>query len=174
MSHASELLGAASDLASLVLAAHTVARITRSWITPNQAPAPASVPSTHLSPERGPQMIEIIARSGEPEAMNCPALICDACRKQVTDSGNIIWGTTIGVEPRLSTPLFVAHKGRCDQAVQQGLTTDYPGDEWVWLWEEAGKLLVDLAGNFKRRFEGDANGTFHEHRIALSLHPTQP
>lgn len=112
-------------------------------------------------------MIEILGRSGEPEAMNCPAIICDGCRKQITNSGNIVWGITIGVEPRLSTPLFAAHKGRCDRVVQAGLQDRYPGDQWVWLWEEADHFLEYLNGNFRKPFADDPNGNYHEHRIAL-------
>lgn len=112
-------------------------------------------------------MIEILGRSGEPEAMNCPAIICDACRQQITDSGNIIWGTTIGVEPPLSTPLFAAHKGRCDAALQAGLQDRYPGDQWAWLWEEADHFLKYLSGNFKKPFADDPEGTYREHRIAF-------
>lgn len=112
-------------------------------------------------------MIEILGRSGEPEAMNCPAFICDACRKQVTNSGNIIWGVTVGVEPRLSTPLFVAHKGGCDVAVQRTLEERYSGDQWVWLWEEGGHFIKYLTHNYTHSFDEDIDGTYHPQRVAF-------
>lgn len=112
-------------------------------------------------------MIEILGRSGEPEAMNCPALICDACRKQVVDHGNILWGTTVGVEPRATTPLFVAHKGDCDVALSGSLEQQYPGDEWVWLWEEADHFLEYLNNNFKRALPEGPRVTYHDHQVAF-------
>lgn len=171
MDRAIQLISACSDIAYPAATVYAAIRFARSWIRPSTRSTPTTVHHRPVDRERGNRVIEIIGRSGEPEAMNCPALICDGCRKQVTDSGVIVWGVTAGVEPRLSTPLYVAHKGRCDQAVQKGVETEYPEDTWVWLSEEADKFLSDLAGNFKRRFEDDKRGTFHEHRIALIERP---
>ncbi|WP_158708269.1 hypothetical protein [Streptomyces sp. NRRL S-455] len=41
-------------------------------------------------------MIEYVARSGPPEARNCPAFISDACRQQVAGAGIVTWATAIG------------------------------------------------------------------------------
>lgn len=167
MIHTLQAINAAGDLATVASTLYAATRVLRSGRFTRRQPQPSSVPSTPAADRQEQRMIEMIARSGNPEAMNCPALMCDACRKQVTDSGNIIWGTTIGIEPRAATPLFVAHKGHCDQVVSKGLEAQYPGDEWVWLWEEADHFLKYLAGNFTKPFSDDKDGTFHDHRIAL-------
>lgn len=165
--HTFQAISAAGDLATIASTVYTAARILRSGTLTRRRPQPSSVPSTPVNERQEQAVIEILGRSGEPEAMNCPVLICDACRKQVVDSGNIIWGSTVGVEPRLSTPLFVSHKGHCDQIVSKDLEEQYPGEQWAWLWEEAGHFLRYLAGNFKKPFSDDPDGTFHEHQIAL-------
>lgn len=114
-------------------------------------------------------MIEYIGRSGPPEAMNCPALICDSCRKQVVERGNVIWGTTVGADgPRRSTPLYVAHKGRCDRAFDLWFAQAYPTDDgWIQLWEEAETFMRQLAYNLTHAFADDPDGEYHPHRLQL-------
>lgn len=114
-------------------------------------------------------LIEYIGRSGPPEAMNCPALICDTCRKQVVGSGNVIWGSTAGSDgPRRSTPLYVAHKGRCDHAFEKWFAEAYPlADGWMPLWEEAAVFMRQLAYNLTNAFADDTEGTYHPHKLAL-------
>lgn len=112
-------------------------------------------------------MIEYISRSGEPEAMNCPAFICDACREQVVGRGNILWASRIakGVS-RGSSPLFVAHKGRCDRAVKKLMEGMYPFDDgWLELWEEIGGFLAHLTNNLEHAFADDRDGTYAEHEL---------
>lgn len=112
-------------------------------------------------------MIEILERSDKPGAGDGAAFICDACRKQVVGSGNIIWGCTVGIEPQLSTPLFVAHKGGCDVAVQRTLEERYVGEQWVWLWEDVGPFTKTLMHNLTNSFADDRQGTYHKQRVAF-------
>ncbi|WP_405580713.1 hypothetical protein [Streptomyces sp. NBC_01092] len=114
-------------------------------------------------------MIEYLGRSGPPEAMNCPALICDTCREQVVDRGNVIWGTTAGADgPRRSTPLFVAHKGRCDRAFDLWFAQAYPAaDGWLQLWEEAAVFVGQLTHNLTHAFADDTDGEYHPHHLVL-------
>lgn len=115
-------------------------------------------------------MIEYIGRSGPPEAMNCPALICDTCREQVVDRGNVIWGCTLGDGNggRRRTPLYVAHKGRCDRAFDLWFAKAYPREDgWIQLWEEAADFMRQLAHNLTHAFADDTEGTYHQHHLVL-------
>lgn len=114
-------------------------------------------------------MIEYISRSGPPEAMNCPALVCDACRQQITAKGNVIWGCTLGADgPRRRTPLYVAHKGRCNHLFDRWFTKAYPYDDgWVQLWEEAPDFIRQLAHNLTHAFADDPDGEYHDHTLIL-------
>ncbi|MFI7632416.1 hypothetical protein [Microbispora rosea] len=114
-------------------------------------------------------MIEIVARNGSPEAMLCPAFICDACRKQVMEAGNVIYAVRYPDQSeRETSPLFVAHKGACDMAVQQWLAANYPvADGWSDLWDEIDDFLAYLGGNFKRSFAEDADGQYVPHVVVM-------
>jgi hypothetical protein len=114
-------------------------------------------------------MIEYVARNGPPEAMLCPALVCDSCRRQVTGEGNILWASRyVGNrdEGRQVTPMFVSHKGHCDQRVTAMMHRGWPpddydapdanvGDGWSYSWEEAETMLAQLAHNFTHPFAAD-------------------
>lgn len=106
-------------------------------------------------------MIEIVPRNGPPEAMNCPALICDACRKQVVGGGNILWVRRYVDDKPESSPLMAAHKGQCDQAVEAWLQEHYPTiDGWCPLWEEAADFVRYLANNLAHSFAEDSDGAY--------------
>lgn len=112
-------------------------------------------------------MIEVVARDGEPEALLCPALICDACRKQVAGPGNLLWAVR---RPeggkRQSSPAFVAHKGRCDQVVKKILANLYPlADGWTEQWDEAGSFLAYLTSNTSKPFADDPDGNYLDHEL---------
>lgn len=113
-------------------------------------------------------MIEMVSRSGEPEAMLCPALVCDTCRQQVVGRGNIVWA--MRHEPRWqSSPLFVSHKGRCDLVVEAGLQSQYPiSDGWLDFSAEADQFMRHLAHNADHSFADDPDGTY---RIVPVIHP---
>lgn len=115
-------------------------------------------------------MIEYIGRSGPPEAMNCPALICDACRQQITGKGNIVWGCTLGdgSSTRRRTPLYTTHKGQCDRLFDLWFAKAYPSaDGWVQLWEEAPDFMRQLAHNLTNAFADDPDGEYHDHALIL-------
>jgi hypothetical protein len=117
-------------------------------------------------------VIEYIARSGPPEAMNCPAFICDTCREQVVSEGIVTWCTTIGHDgtpgPHRQTPIFVAHKGRCGRALEAWLEARYPrGDGWIDLWDDLDDFVRQLAYNLVHAFADDAEGRYHQHELTL-------
>ncbi|MBX9425461.1 hypothetical protein [Streptomyces lateritius] len=108
-------------------------------------------------------MIEVVPRSGPPEAMNCPAVICDACRRQVVGKGNIIWAIKVvrsDEETRQQSPVYAAHKGACDRGLEAWLKKQY-GPGWITLWEEMGTYLRQLLHNAEHSFEEDAEGEYH-------------
>lgn len=120
-------------------------------------------------------MIEYVARSGPPEAMNCPAFICDACREQVVDQGIVTWATTIVRDgapgPHQQSPIYVAHKGRCDRAVKLWIDQHYPAaDGWIDLWDDLEDFVHQLTHNLANAFADDTDGTYHPHRLA---HPKE-
>ncbi|MFB6550157.1 hypothetical protein [Streptomyces sp. NPDC056405] len=114
-------------------------------------------------------MIEYVARSGPPEAMNCPAFICDACRQQVVSAGIVTWATTIGDGRRQThsqSPLYVAHKGECGRKVEAMLHAGYPAsDGWMDLWDDIGDFLKQLTHNVTNGFADDSDGEYHQHRL---------
>lgn len=109
-------------------------------------------------------MIEFVPFSGEPEAANCPAVVCDTCRKQVVEKGNIHWVVKVRIpegEPREQSPVFAAHKGKCDRALETWLRQQY-GEGWIYLWDELGTFLRQLNFNVARDFEQDPEGEYHQ------------
>lgn len=114
-------------------------------------------------------MIEIIIRSGPPEAMTCPALVCDACRRQVAGRGNILFARRVVNDQRESSPLFVAHKGRCDRIVGKLIEHAYPFDDgWATnLWEEAETFMAQLSHNFTHPFADDSEGRYARHALTM-------
>ncbi|MEV5611493.1 hypothetical protein [Streptomyces sp. NPDC052225] len=122
-------------------------------------------------------MIEYIARSGPPEAMNCPAFVCDACRKQVVGEGIVTWATTIGdgtPGPHRQSPLYVAHKGDCGRKVEAMVNAGYPLSEgWVDLWEDIPDFLKHLTHNATDAFADDPDGEYHQHTLAGAKKPEE-
>jgi hypothetical protein len=119
-------------------------------------------------------MIEIVPYSGKPEALNCPAFVCDTCRKQIVGKGNVVWCIRAGDEGELrqQSPLFAAHKGRCDRALELWLSGQYPlRDHWINLWEETDVFLKQLGNNADRSFDDDPNGEYHELIIRMPEDP---
>jgi hypothetical protein len=111
--------------------------------------------------DRSRRMIEIIARDGEPQALLCPALICEACREQVAGPGNIIWFWRTDPEWQAS-PLFVAHK-HCNRKVEALLEPVYSFEQgWRRAWREAKLFLDQLAHNFGNPFADDREGVYHD------------
>lgn len=107
-------------------------------------------------------MIEIVPRNGPPEALTCPAVVCDVCRRQITDSGNILWAHKVvgdSGEPPAQSPMYAAHKGNCDMAMEKWLKVQY-GQGWITLWEEADTFLQQLVHNFTRAFGEDTRGDY--------------
>ncbi|MFD5566616.1 hypothetical protein [Streptomyces cadmiisoli] len=119
-------------------------------------------------------MIEYVPYSGEPEAMNCPAVICDTCRKQVVGQGNVIWCIRAGEkgEQRQISPIFAAHKGRCDRALELWLRGQYPiDDHWINLWEEVEVFMKQFNNNVSRSFDEDPQGEYHQTIVKMPGSP---
>ncbi len=115
-------------------------------------------------------MIEYIARSGPPEALNCPAFICDACRHQVVGRGNILWTYRFPSDHHESSPLFVSHKSSCVRAVEQLIGQLYPRDQ-NWsnaLSHDLESFVATLGHNSTHAFDDDETGTYHYQRL---VHP---
>lgn len=117
-------------------------------------------------------MIEYVARSGPPAAMNCPAFICDTCRKQVVGEGIVTWCTTIGRDyeagrrEHRQTPIYVAHKGRCGRALEVRLEAQYPHEDgWIDLWDDLDDFVRQLAHNLTHAFADDREGRYHRHQL---------
>lgn len=124
-------------------------------------------------------MIEFVPYSGEPEALNCPAFVCDTCRKQVVGEGNVTWCVKVVGKggQRQHSPLFVSHKGRCDKALETWLGVQYSlDDDWINLSEEIGVFRKQLDHNADRSFADDPNGQYHELilRMPTDPHERQP
>lgn len=116
-------------------------------------------------------MIEIVYRSGPPEALCCPALICDACREQiiadytadVSLQGNAYYWSKRDNQGRMSvSPMLLAHKGHCDQALRRVLGGNFyqSQDGWDSGWDEIGTFLDHLGHNAITPFSGDEEGAY--------------
>lgn len=119
-------------------------------------------------------MIEFVPYSGEPEAMNCPAFVCDTCRKQIVGEGVVVWRVKIrsNGEPRQQSPLFTVHKRTCDRALGRWLDPQYPLDgDWIDLSEEIDVFLKQLGNNANRSFDDDPRGEYHQTILRM---PTDP
>lgn len=113
-------------------------------------------------------MIEYVARSGPPEAMNCPAFICDGCRKQVVGEGIVTWCSTIGRDDgeHRQSPIHVAHKGTCGRKVEAILKACYPrADGWIDYWDDIADFARQLANNAAEAFADDPDGEYHQHHL---------
>lgn len=115
-------------------------------------------------------------RSGPPEAMILAAIICDCCRRQVFDSGNLIWATKViheDSEIPEQSPLFAAHKGSCDIKLDAWLQDQYPiDDHWIISWEELGTFIHHLTMNSKKDFSEDPEGEYH--RFVIKFPAQEP
>ncbi|WP_404953128.1 hypothetical protein [Streptomyces sp. 147326] len=60
------------------------------------------------------------------------------------------------------TPLFAAHKGACDRALDAWLKRQYPEGEWLLLWEELAGFLQQLSHNAEHAFVDDRRGEYHK------------
>ncbi len=113
-------------------------------------------------------MIEIIARNGPPEAMLCPAFMCDTCRKQVVGQGNVVSKVRYDGDQRQTSPLFVTHKGSCDLALEAWLDTRYPlADGWSQIWDELEVFVRQLTHNLTHAFADDREGEYLPHRVVM-------
>lgn len=111
-------------------------------------------------------MIEIIARNGAPEAMLCPAFICDACREQIVGQGNVISKVRYDGDQRQTSPLLFAHKGQCTQAVDAWLNARYLLTEgWSMIWDELGDFVRQLSHNLTHAFADDPEGEYLSHQL---------
>lgn len=113
-------------------------------------------------------MIYIVSRSGAPEALECPAFICDVCGEQVAGRGNVEWAHKREVDKSFISPLFTTHKEVCSRkfrAWEQKF--GYPqGDGWRYGWRELEHFMKHLTHNASNSFsddEGTRDGSAEYH-----------
>ncbi|WP_030319645.1 hypothetical protein [Streptomyces flavochromogenes] len=111
-------------------------------------------------------MIEFVPRGTH----NYPAFVCDTCRELIVGPGNVVWAVKvphIKSDVRETSPVYAAHRGRCDRVLEKWLMTQYD-DEWMPLWEEIGEFAAGLAHYAKQ--ELPKNGESQPRR-QLVKHP---
>jgi hypothetical protein len=111
-------------------------------------------------------MIAFIDRNGPPEAMHCPAFLCDHCHKPIAGKGVegpggiVIWrpkGQAHDADHRPG-PQEVAtvHKGACDRTYE----ATHPaanGERDRWWWMDLDELLEHLTHNIANPFVAEDN-----------------
>lgn len=110
-------------------------------------------------------MIEIVPRSGPPEALNCPAFVCDTCRRQVLAPRN--GGYVLLVEKFTpiyeASPLFVAHTGRCLRELENRLRERYKARDGWHPWAASIRIdhfMDNLAHNTIDAFRDDPKSEY--------------
>lgn len=89
--------------------------------------------------------ITLIDRNGPPEAMQCPAVICDACGCPISATGVVVWNAGYEADGRpLVTEVTYLHKGACDLAWSMGKPNLQSAD--------LGEFMAQLTENFARPF----------------------
>jgi predicted HD phosphohydrolase len=101
--------------------------------------------------------ITFIDRNGPPEAMRCPAFLCDVCNEPVHHSpddghfGAVVWWTSYdGDRPKVSQ-VYVVHKGpqkRCLDALSKAIGKDAGHETWDNLDSFAQQLLHNALNPF--------------------------
>lgn len=108
-------------------------------------------------------MARMVSRSGPPEAMICPFVLCTACGEPVHVSdadvswdqqGHVVWWCRLNPQQQIG-PVAV-HKGRCDEAVRKyGEQRWRLEDGWCQLWDELDCFLRQLAYNAQHPLGSD-------------------
>jgi hypothetical protein len=91
-------------------------------------------------------VITILHRNGPPEAMTCPAVICDHCGDPIHNDGNALWLTDQDDGRTFRITTAFVHKA-CDRAFE----ATHPDGHWSC--RELGEFLQQLAHNFEHPFE---------------------
>jgi hypothetical protein len=76
--------------------------------------------------------LTFIDRNGPPEAMLCPAFLCDVCKEPVSGGGWVLWNTSYAEgdnRPRIRD-LVVVHSGACGRQ-RQDLNSSRELDQFV-------------------------------------------
>lgn len=96
-------------------------------------------------------MIVVLTRSGPPEAMTCPAILCDTCLTPIHDQrpyGLVLWRDLDDGTQQIAH----VHKGRCDRTWE----AKHPGPDH-WMSAELGVFLDQLRGNVEEPFPAEDN-----------------
>jgi hypothetical protein len=96
-------------------------------------------------------MITYIERNGPPEAMSCPAILCDQCLKPITGHGNVMWLPDYDGDTYQVLALAHTHK-ECTAAFER---THHP--DRAWCSEELDQWLAQIAHNFTHPFPAEPN-----------------
>lgn len=99
-------------------------------------------------------------RNGPPEAMTCPAIVCDYCGGVITGEGNVEWCRRKSERTFVTSPFYFTHKG-CSRQCTSVLRRHYPHQEgWSAAWRDIGEFLAQLSFNFEHSFENDEDASY--------------
>jgi hypothetical protein len=97
-------------------------------------------------------MLTLIDRNGPPEALTCPAFICDVCGEPLTaEDGWVLWWPELHVN-RTPRPgqLYHVHQGACDRAL-----VAQRGDNNSGYSRPLSEFIEQLAHNTEHPFKGE-------------------
>lgn len=121
-------------------------------------------------------MIEYITCEARDGGYNCPAFICESCGEQVVGDGIVLWAVMCDPPvPRKSSPVFVAHKGRCDRATERGIEKAYPREKgWGVLNDSLDSFVQKLVHNATHALADDKTLTPLRHELVLPSGDQRP
>jgi hypothetical protein len=96
--------------------------------------------------------ITLVDRNGPPEALTCPAVICDDCGEPINARGPVgglaVWIPATGHDDRPTVnALAFVHKGACDRAWSAGKRHAYSRD--------LDEFMAQLSHNFANPFTAE-------------------
>ena len=99
----------------------------------------------------------MVARSGPPEAMLCPAAVCDVCGEPIHGHGHVVWWPEYSDQGEYSSsPLYFVHQAVCDQRLCAALGDSPRHPSGGSYWQSLDEFLAQLRHNFEDPFEDGA------------------
>jgi hypothetical protein len=118
-------------------------------------------------------------RNGEPTAMHCPAIVCDACNEVISGGGQIghvlwWWRYRDGryqAGNKECSPIYFVHNGlnpSCDAILSRRIEKVYRyQDGWHDAWNPLDEFLPHLEYNYDNPFDEDQNARYFQPRVML-------